>query len=246
MDFMLLSSMLYGQVRDAEERSDRIYEAVIGTVVNNQDPDKLGRVKVQIPALGGDDETWWAPVAALGAGKDRGWFFLPEVKDEVLIMFAHGDISRPVVLGALWNGQDAPPDTNDGSNERKTIVSRAGSKIILDDDQDTITLEDGDGNGKIVIAADKITIESSSGDVCLQAPAGEMTVVANELKAEGSMNGHIESMSGGLNIGGDAAITIKGGTQLQVQGSAVQLQPGSATAAAEASDSCEDVADPLE
>lgn len=246
MNFLLLSSMLHSQGRDAEERADRCYEAVIAKVVNNQDPDKLSRVKVQIPTLGGEDETWWAPIAALGAGKDRGWYFLPEVDDEVLVMFAHGDIRRPVVIGALWNGSDAPPDTNDGSNERKTIVSREGSKIILDDDQGTITLEDGGGEGKILIEADKITIESSSGDVCFQAPEGEMTVVANELKAEGTMNCHVESMSGGLNIGGDAAVTIKGGTKLQVQGTAVQLQPGSATAAAEASDECEEVADPLE
>ncbi len=246
MDFSLLSSLLHAQVHDAEERADRLYEAVIGKVVNNTDPDGLSRVKVHIPILGGEDETWWAPLAALGAGKDRGWYFLPEVDDEVVVMFVHGDISRPVVIGALWNGNDVAPDENGGGNERKTIVSRAGSKIILDDDEGTITLEDGNGDGTIVIADDKITIESATGDVCLQAPKGEMSVVANEIKATGSMNCHVESQSGGLNIGGDAAVTIKGGTGLKVQGTAVQLQPGSASAAAEATDSCESVDDPLE
>ena len=76
---------------------------------------------------------------------------MPDTGDEVLVAFEHGDPRRPYVLGGLWNGKDKPPEKNDGGNERRTIVSRAGSRIIFDDDKKTITLTDGKGVGKIVI-----------------------------------------------------------------------------------------------
>jgi uncharacterized protein involved in type VI secretion and phage assembly len=240
-----LSSLFFRQVRDAESRADRVYEPVIGIVVDNKDPDKLARVKVRFPSLPGQDTGWWAPVVSLGAGNERGWFFLPEIDDEVLVMFEHGDIRRPVVLGALWNGEDAPPDTNGGQNERRSIVSRNGSKIVFDDAEGTVSYEDGSGNGKITISKDnKITIESATGDVCVQAPAGELNIVAKELASEGSQSYHIESGSG-TNIGGDGAVTIKGGTMIQVQAVKIDLNPGGVSAPAEASASPEDVPDPV-
>ena len=84
----------------------------------------------------------------LGAGKNRGWFFIPENDDEVLCLFEHGDMERPLVVGALWNGKDKPPDKNPGGNPRRVIKSRAGSKITFDDDQMKLIIEDGSGKGK--------------------------------------------------------------------------------------------------
>ncbi len=246
MNQSILTEIFALQVRDAEERNDHVYEAVVGIVTDNKDPDKLSRVKVRFPTLPGQDTSHWAPLAALGAGKDRGWYFLPEVDDEVLVMFAHGDIRRPVVLGAIWNGSDAPPESNGGGNERKVIVSREGSSIVFDDDAGTITLEDGGGKGKIEISKDnKITIESSSGDVCFQAPKGEMNIVADEMTAEGKMNCCVHAKSG-MNVGGDGKVTFKAGMSLMVTGSAIDLNPGGVSAPGEASASPEDVADPLE
>jgi len=240
-----LASYFFGQIRDAEERADRIYEPVIGLVVDNKDPDKLARVKVKFPTLPGTDTSWWAPMASLGAGKDRGWFFLPEVDDEVLVMFAHGDIRRPIVLGAIWNGKDKPPDKNDGGNERRTIVSREGSKIIFDDDKGEITISDGGGIGKIVITKDKITLEATQGDVCLQAPKGEINIVAKELSSTGSMNYHIEAASGGLQVGGDAAVTVKAGMMLQLNGATCKVMASGAAAPSGGQAQCEEVPDPV-
>lgn len=239
-----LADHFYRQIRRTEERADRINEAVIGVVVDNKDPDKLARVKVKFPSLGGEDTSWWAPLAAVGAGKERGWFFLPEIDDEVLVMFDHGEISRPVIIGALWNGKDAPPDSNGGSNERRTIVSREGSKIIFDDDAGTITLESGPG--KIVISKDNtITLEASQGDVCIQAPSGELAIVANEATFTAKMNCHLESMAG-LNVESSGKVTIKGGTMLALQGAASNLNPsGGGPSAAKAEASPEDVPDPI-
>ena len=57
----------------------------------------------------------WARQATLMAGNDRGTWFIPEVDDELLVVFEAGDPSRPYVIGALWNGRDAPPETMDGA-----------------------------------------------------------------------------------------------------------------------------------
>jgi uncharacterized protein involved in type VI secretion and phage assembly len=113
---------LVNEAVQRESRSGRIHGVVVGLVTNNQDPDGLGRVKVKFPWLSDVDESSWARIAAPMAGKQRGACFLPEVDDEVLVAFEHGDMRFPYVLGALWNGQDAPPVTNsDGTNNVRMI-----------------------------------------------------------------------------------------------------------------------------
>src|SRR5512139_1884124 len=167
-----LATYFAGQIYQAEEEASRVYEPLIGIVTDNKDPDKLGRVKVKFPILSEQDTSWWAPIVMIGAGKNRGWFFIPEKDDEVLCLFEHGDISRPLIVGALWNGKDKAPDKNPGGNPRRVIKSRAGSKITFDDDQEKLIIEDGAQKGRITFdaKANKITIEALDGDVCFQAP----------------------------------------------------------------------------
>ena len=88
---------------------DPVAGPVVGIVTNNEDPGGLGRVKLFLPWPSDENETDWARVCTPMAGKERGIFFLPEVEDEVLVVFEHGDPRRPVVLGGLWNGVDKPP-----------------------------------------------------------------------------------------------------------------------------------------
>lgn len=239
-----LKQFFFHQVRNQEAQSDKIFGPVIAIVVDNKDPDKMARIKVKYPVLGGEDTSWWASIVQLGAGEERGWFFLPEKDDEVLVVFEHGDIHRPLIVGALWNGKDAPPETNDGANERRTLMSREGSKIIFDDDKGTVTIEDGGGEGTIVISKEnKITIEAKSGDVCIQAPKGELNIVADKIESKGSQNYHIETKSG-TNIGSDGAMTFKS-PMLQCAGAKVDLNSGGVTDASKVEDSCEEVPDPL-
>jgi uncharacterized protein involved in type VI secretion and phage assembly len=238
-----LPSFLARRVIEADLRNDRVFEAVVGVVTDNKDPDKLGRVKVKFPTLSAEDSSGWAPIASVGAGKDRGWFFLPEVDDEVLVMFEHGDMRRPVVVGALWNGVDSPPEQNGGGNERRTIVSRAGSRITFDDDGGTVTLEDGGGAGKVVISGDEILLEAPSGDVSIYAPSGDLTVVAQEIKLEASQSLRIKT-GAGLKMGSDAGLTIQG-SMVTISAAKVDINGGGAQSPAEASASCESVPDPV-
>ncbi len=121
--------------RDAqwEKQKERIYGVAIGIVTNNRDPEKLGRVKVRFPWLSDVNESAWARLCSPLAGKGRGFYYLPEIDDEVLVAFEFGDINRPVILGSLWRGENIPPGTEEGTvtiqNTGEIIIK--GKKIHL-------------------------------------------------------------------------------------------------------------------
>lgn len=107
---------------------------LVGLVTNNNDPDGLGRVRVKFPTLTEKHESNWARVVAPGAGVNRGFDCLPEVNDEVLVAFEHGDIHRPYVIGGVWNGKDATPEkvaesVADGKVRLRTFKTRTGHKL---------------------------------------------------------------------------------------------------------------------
>ncbi len=241
-----LSSFFLHQIRVAEEEDARIYEPVIGIVTDNSDPDKLMRVKVKIPSIS-DDSTWWIPVVYLGAGKDRGWFFLPEVNDEVLVAFEHGDMNRPIVIGALWNGNDKPPESS-GKSSKRTMVSKSGSAIEMDDDKNTITIKDGGGKGEISFKADdkKLTIEAKSGDVVIMASQGELKIVAEKgIEMTATVNFDVRAQQN-ANISDGSGGTIKAGGMLAISGPAgTDLNPGGVSQADKASTSPQSVNDPV-
>ena len=103
-------------------------------VVDNKDPDKLGRVKLKFPMLPEMPESFWARLVMPMAGKKRGWMTIPEVDDEVLVAFVHGDINHAIVIGSLYNGVDVPPYANeDGNNDLRVFQSRSGHRLTFDD-----------------------------------------------------------------------------------------------------------------
>jgi uncharacterized protein involved in type VI secretion and phage assembly len=184
---------------------------------------------------------------SLGAGKDRGWFFLPEVDDEVLVAFEHGDMNRPIVIGALWNGKDKPPEQQSASNGKRVLVSRAGSRIELDDEANSIAISDGGGKGEITFKADdnKLLIEAKQGDVVILAPMGDLQIVADQgIEMEAKMNFDIRGTTT-VNITGTAGATIKGSGMVTIFGAQTAINPGGVSEAAEASTSPEEVADPI-
>src|SRR6478735_4405054 len=190
-----LATYFAGQIFQAEAEAGLVYEPVIGIVTDNKDPDKLGRVKVKFPTISEQDTSWWAPIIMIGAGKNRGWFFIPEKDDEVLCLFEQGDMARPLIVGSLWNGKDKAPDKNPGGNPRRVIKSRAGSKITFDDDQMKLIIEDGTGKGKITFDsnANKIQIEALVGDVAIMTPGDETKIVAKSIEMKAGTNIEVHS-----------------------------------------------------
>jgi uncharacterized protein involved in type VI secretion and phage assembly len=181
-----------------------VHTAVVTDVA---DPDGQGRVRVRLPWSPdpeGQSYEAWARLATMMAGPDRGSWFIPDPGDEVLVAFEAGDPRRPYVLGSLWNGQDAPPESMDGAgrNEKKTLRSRngvvirmedkdgqerltletpGGQRMTLSDGPGRIRVEDSNGNtvtlessGVTVVSPSKVTIQAGSVEVT----AGTVTVNA--------------------------------------------------------------------
>ena len=194
--------------------SSKIYGVITGIVTNNQDPDELGRVKIKIPRISGEDESNWARVISFMAGKDRGAFFLPEVDDEVLVAFECGNINMPYVIGSLWNGEDVPPETNsDGENNIRIIKSRSGHIIKLDDTdgEEKIEIVDKNENNMIIIDTknEKISIKSNK-DIEISAPNGTIIMDAKDIEITSSASAKIEASSVDLEASGNT--NIKGAT----------------------------------
>lgn len=145
----------------------------IGIVTDIDDPEARGRIKVRLPWLSDEDQSWWARLVSPMAGADRGFMFVPEVDDEVLVGFEHGDIQRPLILGALWNGVDAPP-ANDavqsGKSQKRMIRTRENHIFTFDDSDDKKSIELKSSKGhyvKIDDVNDTIKISDMNGNYAL-------------------------------------------------------------------------------
>jgi len=185
----LLKSLLNEQVIATEAEQANIRDAIIGRVTDNEDPLHLGRVRVVLPVLSDTHALFWLPVVSVGGANNQGWFFLPEIDDEVLVMFEHGNIESGYVLGSLWNGVHTPPsDNQNGKNNRRLIKSRAGSRLEFDDTagEEKIIIESGSNRITFDSAKNSILIEAD-GDVCFYAPKGTLKIVAEQatMKAGG-------------------------------------------------------------
>lgn len=209
----------YGPLMTQPGSDDRLAGVAIGIVTNNKDPQGLGRVKASLPWMADQVESDWARVAAPMAGQNRGVYFLPEVGDEVLVAFEHGNPASPYVLGGLWNGQDLPPESNqDGRNDVRAIRSRSGSMIRFSDAQDDqqIEITDSSGLNSIVISVrdDSITI-AAGGSVTIQVGAAQVT-----LSGDGS---EISISAATISIEADDSLELSAGGSLTIQGATVNI-----------------------
>ncbi|MEK6302424.1 MAG: phage baseplate assembly protein V [Acidobacteriota bacterium] len=164
----------------------RWYGVFPALVVDINDPDGQGRVKITLPwspDTSGSRYEAWARLATMMAGNNRGSWFIPDTNDEVLIAFEGGDPRRPYVIGALWNGSDSPPETMDGAgnNYKKVLRSRNGVKITLDDTdgREQLILETPGGQ-KLTMkdGPDSVEVVDSNGNSIKLEPSG-ITVTAS-------------------------------------------------------------------
>jgi len=169
-------------------------------------------------------ESQWARVASPMAGNNRGMFFLPEVNDEVVVAFEQGDMNRPYILGALWNGVDNPPETNsDGKNNIRKITSRSGHEIIFGDDSTTRKekLEIHTKAGHTILLDDsagqeKIEIKDKTGNNVIK-----MDSVQNSIDITSAMKLKIKAQT--VEIEAGAMMTLKSGATLTIQGAIVKI-----------------------
>jgi phage protein D/phage baseplate assembly protein gpV len=157
----LLSAGANGRAPGSSELG-AVLGLVIGEVTNNADPDDLGRVRVRFPTLSTQDESFWARVAAPGAGRQRGIQWLPEVGDEVLAGFEFGDVHRPVILGGLWNRTDPPVEpkaTEGGKVTTRVLASRNDHRLeLVDESVGRVTLRLGDARCEVTLTKDETRV----------------------------------------------------------------------------------------
>ncbi len=182
-----------------------VYPALVSDI---NDPENQGRVKVKLPwspdGAGGAYESW-ARLAVFMAGNNRGAWFIPDVNDEVLVAFQSGDPRHPIVIGALWNGSDAPPESMDGAgnNYLKVLRSRNGVKI---------TLDDADGQEQYIVetpGGQKMTLKDGPGSVEIVDSNG------NSIKMEAS----------GITVTASAKVTVNAST-VDISASLVNVNAG--------------------
>ena len=217
-------------------RSTATYPGVvIGIVTNNKDPEMGGRVKVKFPWLDDQLETDWARIAAPMAGNGRGFFWLPEITDEVLVAFEHGDINRPYIVGGLWNGRDKPPKTaaqavgSDGKVNLRVIKSRSGHTITIDDTQgaENITIVDKTGVNTIKLDSptNKLSV-SVDGDMSLEALKGNISMKGRTVAVEATQGLTVKGMT--VNAEATQGMTVKG-MSTTVQATAAMKVSGATT-----------------
>lgn len=169
--------------RAADKRYYGVVEAIVTEV---DDPEREGRVKVRYPWF--DDETVsdWSRVRQLYAGGGYGTFFVPEVGDEVLVAFIHGDMRLPIVLGGLYNGEDKPSVHREGATDPKLIRTKGGHEVLLDDTASARKVhvktaaghvaELDDQNRKVTVksvAGNEIVLDDAGPKVTIRTPSGQ-------------------------------------------------------------------------
>ena len=223
----------------------RINGVVIGIVADIKDPMGLGRVKLLFPWLAEEKEetvhieddkerahSYWARVATLMAGKKRGTFIIPEVNDEVLVAFEHGQLDRPVVIGMLWNSEDQPPVMMDadGKNDIRAFHTRSGHKVVFNDSDDkpSILIVDNRGKNRIFInSKDKKMEIEAEGDLTITV-GGKLAITAkSDITIKSSTDVSVTAQAN-LNLEATSAFSAKGNSKAALESSAQTEVKGTA------------------
>jgi len=225
-----IRSLLLGK----EHEINKLYGVMPAIVTDNTDPEMLGRVRVKFPWMPDDNlSSAWARLAMPGAGADRGIFFVPEVNDEVLVVFENGNPSAPYVVGALWNKRDKPPKAPAGvavaagKVNQRIMRSRTGHVIVLDDTQgqEKIVIEDKTGKNSIMIDSTKNSMAiTTQGDLTIDV-GGKLTIKSKmDFIVQGQAKGEIKAQTN-LDMQAQTGASLKAGqSQLDLQAAGAALK----------------------
>jgi uncharacterized protein involved in type VI secretion and phage assembly len=180
-----------------------INSIMVGIVTNNNDPEKMSRVKLALPALS-DVETFWAPVGLPAAGKDRGISMLPVPGDQVIVAFENGDPSYPYVIGSVFNGKDKP-----------------GSELALTDGSFALR-SDHKAN---VHTKEDITIQVDKGKLDIKVDNGDLT---ETVKGQGG--GYTGDFAGAYKLKATQAMTIESSQSVTIKAPSITVDASASLA----------------
>jgi phage baseplate assembly protein gpV len=193
----------------------KYYGVVTGKVINLLDPLTLGRVQVQLPFIDSSDLSPWARIATPLAGSMAGFYFIPQIGDEVLVAFEHGDVSTPYVIGGLWSSQ-APPPLPSPLPQISMIKTQAENTIMFTEVPPSITIECPSGQ-TIIINEAGIQIMSDPQDIITMTSAGIQVVSGSNL---------ISMSQAGITLSGAPNVTISATTSVSISAPTVNMTGG--------------------
>ena len=218
-------------IQVARQQQRTYYGKYRGFVVDNADPENLGRVTVRVPSVLGNEVTGWAlPCAPFGGLDGQGLFLIPEVDAQVWVEFEEGNPDKPIWTGTFWRAGDPPPenaqvappttrilqtpaghrlqfDDADG-DERVTLAHTGGSELVMEPDGNLILTNEG---------GSKLTLDNASSQVVLEDSSGNtMTMTSTGTTIEDSNGNKVEMGPSGVAVKG-TTVTIEG-NQVAVAG----------------------------
>ena len=159
-----------------------VYPALVTDIV--RDHENLGRIEVKFPWLGpdGGDVRALATLCAPYADDEQGFEMIPAVDSQVVVAFEAGDLRRPYVLGACWNGKEQLPESPAQPNNKRLIKTRSGSLLEFDDSQGAAKVTISMQSGHIFVlddGAQEIKLTHSNGSMVKINAAGQVSITAN-------------------------------------------------------------------
>jgi uncharacterized protein involved in type VI secretion and phage assembly len=188
--------------------TDRRFYGVVEAIVEENEGDDEGRVKLRFPWFDDTTITDWCRISQLYAGNGYGSVFTPEKGDEVLVAFVHGDMRFPIVLGGLYNGVDRPPTSRTNGRDQKVIHTRHGHEILLDDTGDKAAVRIKSAAGHLVELDDAgkaVRITAAEGGSVTVSASGSVTLTASQVTIDAPR----------IELGGAAEPLVLGNALLQ-------------------------------
>lgn len=203
----------------------------IGLVTQiEEDPDGDERILVRLPMIDTQEQGVWARVATAGAGNNRGVIIRPEIDDEVVVGFIHGDPNQPIILGSLNSANNPAPIPASDDNHEKGWVSRGEVKMLLNDDAPSLIIEMPSGK-KVAVDDDagEIAVEDENGSsmvmnsdgISLESPADITIKATGDLNLEGT-NINVKA-NAGFKAEGAASAEVSSSGSTTIKGSIVQI-----------------------
>ncbi|MEB3180867.1 MAG: phage baseplate assembly protein V [Nostocaceae cyanobacterium] len=218
-------------------KQEKVDGVVIGIVENNLDPLGMSRVQLSFPHLSDVNLSNWARLATLMTGGDRGTYFLPDIGDEVAVVFEGGNIDKPIVIGSLWNGKARPPQVNKGLNEKKEIKTKSGIKILFDETPgkenltlqtktgSTIKIDDTPGAEKLSLqwkGIDSNLIELKQDGITIKFNNNSINLSSQGITIKIDDNNSMQISSAGVNIKG-TQVELNANSNINMQASQVNV-----------------------
>ena len=188
----------------------RVSGLQIGIVVSNEDPDGETRVQIRLPLVSKGDGIW-ARVATLDAGRDRGFFFRPEIGDEVVVGFLEEDPRCPVILGMLHSIAKPAPLKASKQNHKKVYKSRSGLRFAFDDQKREIALDTPAGN--------RLVLNENKKSIVLQDQNGNSVTLSSDGIQIKSAKAVIINAGTEVSIESGTSVSVAGGTELKLESS---------------------------